>query len=54
MSGNFGGWEDWEGGRILMILSPVMNVFSQLYIHSVSYHSGDYAEKDMSTALLFI
>jgi hypothetical protein len=25
-----------------MILSPVMNVFSQLHVHCVSYHSGDY------------
>jgi hypothetical protein len=35
-----------------MILSPVMNVFSQLHIDCVSYHCGDYAQKDLSTALM--
>jgi hypothetical protein len=42
MSRNLGGrevWKGWEGGRIL---SPVMNVFLQLHVDCVSYHSGDY------------
>jgi hypothetical protein len=35
-------WKDWEGGTIGRILLPVMNVFLQLHVHCVSYHSGDY------------
>jgi hypothetical protein len=37
--GKLAGLKDWEGGRIL---SPVINVFLQLHVHCVSYHSGDY------------
>jgi hypothetical protein len=35
-------WNDWEGGRMGRILSPVMNVFLQLHIHCICYHLGDY------------
>jgi hypothetical protein len=35
------GREDWEGGCIGRILSPVMNVLLQLHVDGVSYHSGD-------------
>jgi hypothetical protein len=34
-----GGRKDWEGG---MLVSPVVNVFLQLHVDCVSYHSGDY------------
>jgi hypothetical protein len=40
-----GGWEvwtQWQGERVSRILSPVMNVFLQLHVCCVSYHSGDY------------
>jgi hypothetical protein len=35
-------WKGWEGGRIGRILSPVMNVFLQLNVYCLSYHSADY------------
>jgi hypothetical protein len=35
-------WMDWEGIKIGRILSPVMNVFLQLHVDCVCYHSDDY------------
>jgi hypothetical protein len=40
-SGNFVVREDWKGGCIGRILSPIMNVLLQLHAYCVSYHSGD-------------
>jgi hypothetical protein len=41
-SGNLGGREDWEGGRIL---SPIMNVFLQLHVDCVSYFGNYLTER---------
>jgi hypothetical protein len=35
-------WKDWDSGRIGRMLSPLKNVFLQLHVQCVGYHSGDY------------
>jgi hypothetical protein len=34
-------WKDFKGGKIGRNLSPIMNVFLQLHVDCVRYHSGD-------------